>query len=236
MKKFIALILTLMTALSLVSAAFADAPNNTTINYNNVGEIISKQAGLYVSKNTSSERLRYVQNGTEFYLLDRQENWYYCAVPNDAGSYDYGWISGYYLIENPRHIILRDNSGVFAYAAPYNTDKRVGTVSDYQRFTVIATSGNYYIVSFRDAVCYLPMSADYWIEEDIEQIVNGPSTTYVVNADKTRVFPYSNTRHDYVDTYKTGKEVEVLYFEGNYAAIRYETVIGFIDMSRLNLK
>ena len=78
------------------------------------------------------------------------------------------------------------------------------------------------------------MDADYWIEEDLEGVLNGPSVKYVVNADKTRVYGYASTKHGYIDTFKKGTEVEVLYIQDDYAAIRYETVIAFIDMANLN--
>lgn len=233
MKKLIALLLAAITALSLVPAAFADGE---AVDESWVGEVISMQVSLYKEPNSSSGSTRKVKNGQEFYIQEKQGNWVYVAVPDEdkAGEYDFGWIMTYYIIENPTHIVLRDNSGVYAYAAPYNTEKRVGTVSDYDRFTVIATTGNYYIVSFRNAVCYLPMSADYWIEEDLEAILNGPSTKYTVNADKTRVYGYASTKHGYIDTYKKGTQVDVLYIQDDYAAIRYDTVIAFIDMENLD--
>ena len=233
MKKLIALLLVAITALSLVPAAFADGE---TVDESWVGEVISMQVSLYKEPNSSSGSTRKVKNGQEFYIQEKQGNWVYVAVPDEdkAGEYDFGWIMTYYIIENPTHIVLRDNSGVYAYAAPYNTEKRVGTVSDYDRFTVIATTGNYYIVSFRNAVCYLPMSADYWIEEDLEAILNGPSTKYTVNADKTRVYGYATTKYGYIDTYKKGTQVDVLYIQDDYAAIRYDTVIAFIDMENLD--
>lgn len=235
MKKLIAVILSLLTLMTLVPAALADSPS-TTIDYNNVGEVISRQVSLFKEMSSSSESQRKVENGTEFYILDKVDNWIYAAVPNDKGSYDYGWIISYYVAENPTHVILRNSSGVYAYAAPYLTDKRVGTVGTYDRFTVIATTGNYYLVSFRNAVAYLPMSADYWIEEDIQSIVNGTGETYVVNADKTRVYGYSNTKRDYIATYKAGQEVKVLYTENNYAAFKYKTAIAFIELGRLTKK
>lgn len=233
MKKLIALLLAAITALSLVPAAFADGE---TVDESWVGEVISMQVSLYKEPNSSSGSTRKVKNGQEFYIQEKQGNWVYVAVPDEdkAGEYDFGWIMTYYIIENPTHIVLRDNSGVYAYAAPYNTEKRVGTVSDYDRFTVIATTGNYYIVSFRNAVCYLPMSADYWIEEDLEAILNGPSTKYTVNADKTRVYGYASTKYGYIDTYKKGTQVDVLYIQDDYAAVRYDTVIAFIDMENLD--
>lgn len=233
MKKIIALLLAALTVLSLIPAALADGE---TVDESWVGEVISRQVSLYNQPNSSSGSTRKVKNGQEFYIQEKQGNWVYVAVPDEnvAGEYDFGWIMLYYIIENPTHIVLRDNSGVYAYAAPYNTEKRVGTVSDYERFTVIATTGNYYIVSFREAVCYLPMSADYWVEEDLEAILAGPSAQYTVNADKTRVYGYASTKHGYIDTYKKGTTVDVLYIQDDYAAIRYETVIAFIDMANLD--
>jgi len=232
MKKLLAFVLALITLVSLVPTAVADG---APVDQSWVGEVISMQVSLYNGPNSSSGSTRKVKNGVEFFILEKQGNWMYVAVPDEKieGEYDYGWVMQYYIIENPTHIVLRDNSGVYAYAAPYNTDKRVGTVADYDRFTVIATTGSYYIVSFRQAVCYLPMSADYWVEEDIEAIVNGPSTPYTVNANNTRVYGYATTKYGYIDTFKSGTQVDLLYVQDGYGAIRYENVIAFIDMSKL---
>ena len=230
-RKILSLLLAIITVLSLIPAATADG-----YHYAGVwrGEVISRQVTLYKEPNSSSGSLRKVQNGVEFNIQEKQGNWVYAAVPKEKGEgYDYGWMMVQYIIENPTQIVLRDSSGVYAYAAPYNTDKRVGTVADYERFTVIATTGNYYIVSFRQAVCYLPMSADYWVEEDIEAIVNGPSTPYIVNANNTRVYGYASTKYGYINTYKAGTQVDLLYVQDGYGAIRYNNVIAFIPMSKL---
>ena len=152
MKKLTALILALITLLGASLTARADG----AISDSWKGEVISMQVSLYNQASSSSGSSRKVKNGEEFYILSREGNWFYVAVPNDNGSYDYGYVMSYYVVENPTHIVLRNANGIYAYAAPYNTDKRVGTVSSYQRFTVIATTGNYYIVSFRNAVYRLP--------------------------------------------------------------------------------
>lgn len=234
MKKALAIILALTTVFCLFSPALADGASGAALSESWTGEVISMQVSLYNQPNSGSGYSRRVPNGTQFYILERSGNWVYCAVPNAGNTgYDYGWIMTYYIVENPTHIVLRSNSGVYAYAAPYNNDKRVGTVSSYQRFTVIATTGNYYIVSFRNAVCYLPMNADYWVEEDLRDIVNGASTPYTVTADKTRVYGYPSTQRGYIDTYSAGTRVDVLYTQDGYAAIRYENVIAFININSL---
>ena len=232
MKKLIATLLILAALLSLSAAALADGGDA----YAWTGEVISRQVSLYNQPNSSSGSSRKVKNGEEFNILEKRDNWVYAEVPNDKGGKDYGWIMLYYIVENPTHIVLRTNSGVYAYAAPYNTDKRVGTVDAYQRFTVIATTGNYYIVSFREAVCYLPMSADFWVEEDIRDVVNGPSTAYTVKADKTKVYGYPSTKYGQITTYKAGTTVQVLYTVDGYAAIKYNNVIAFINLNDLQVK
>ena len=230
-KKIVSLLLVALTILTLFTTATADGGY---IDESWTGEVISMQVSLYKDANSGSGSTRKVKNGVEFFILEKKGNWVYAAVPKEKGEgYDYGWIMLQYIIENPTHLVLRESSGVYAYAAPYNTDKRVGTVSDYERFTVIATTGSYYIVSFRNAVCYLPMSADYWIEEDLEAVVTGPSTRYTVNADKTRVYGYPSTTHGYINTYKAGTQVDLLYVQDGYGAIRYNNVIAFIDMNKL---
>ncbi|MBQ7455226.1 MAG: hypothetical protein IJS53_02175 [Clostridia bacterium] len=230
MKKFICLILALITALSVCSAAFADGPIGDG---SWTGEVISRQVSLFKQANSSSGSTRKVPNGTAFNILEKKDGWVYAEVPNDQGGYDYGWIIIYYIVENPTHIVLRNNKNVYAYAAPYNNDKRVGTVDTYQRFTVIATTGNYYIVSFREAVCYLPMDADFWVEEDIADMVNGPATQYVVMKDKAPVYGYPSTKNGKFTTYAAGTVVDVLYTVDGFAAIRYQNVIAYMALGDL---
>ena len=102
--------------------------------------------------------------------------------------------------------------------------------------TPIATTGNYYIVSFREAVCYLPMSADFWNEEDIAATVNGPTTAYTVVTDKAKVYGYASTKYGAITTYKAGTTVQVLYTVSGYAAIKYNKVIAFMNMSDIAVK
>lgn len=230
MKKLAALAMALLLLLGAVQCAHADGGWDDSW----TGEVISMQVSLYKQANSSSGSTRKIKNGVEFQILNQEGNWYYVAVPNDAGSYDYGYVMSYYVIENPTHIVLRNASGIYAYAAPYNTDKRVGTVSNYQRFTVIATTGSYYIVSFRNAVCYLPMDSDrYWVEEDLAYLVNGAYTEYTVIANNTKVYGYPTTQYGKVATLSAGQTVDVFYTQSGFAAIRYDNVIAFVALSDL---
>ncbi len=231
MKKIVAVFLILATALTLCASALADG-----ISYNFsdwTGEVISRQVSLFSQPSSSASSSRKVKNGEQFDILQKQGDWVQVAVPNANGSVDQGWIMLNYIVENPTHLVLRSNSGVYAYAAPYNTNKRVGTVSNYERFTLIAETGNYYIVSFREAVCFLPMSADYWVEEDLKAVVNGPYSTYYVANDKTKVYGYASTQYGKIDTYNAGTMVQVLYTVDGYAAIKYNNVIAFIPLTDL---
>ena len=231
MKKLTALILALITLLGASLTARADG----AISDSWKGEVISMQVSLYNQASSSSGSSRKVKNGEEFYILSREGNWFYVAVPNDNGSYDYGYVMSYYVVENPTHIVLRNANGIYAYAAPYNTDKRVGTVSSYQRFTAIATTGNYYIVSFRNAVCYLPMDSNrYWVEEDIAYLVNGAYTQYTVSTNNAKVYGYASTRYGKVATLRAGEVVDVFYTQDGFAAIRYGKVIAFVDLNDLS--
>ncbi|MBQ7455442.1 MAG: SH3 domain-containing protein [Clostridia bacterium] len=232
MKKLIAVILALITLASLCPAALSDGGNNGVW----TGEVISRQVSLFNQPSSGSGSSRKVKNGEQFTILEKRDGWVYAEVPNDKGGKDYGWIMLAYIVENPVHIVLRNNSGVYAYAAPYNTDKRVGTVDAYQRFTVIATTGNYFIVSFREAVCYLPMSADFWIEEDMVDQVNAPTVAYTVKANNTKVYGYPSTKYGPITTYKAGTTVQVLRETDGYAVIKYNNVIAFINRNDLQLK
>ena len=231
MKKIVSLILILATALTLCSAALADGFSYNFSDW--TGEVISRQVSLFSQPSSSASSSRKVKNGEQFDILQKQGDWVQVAVPNANGTVDQGWIMLNYIVENPTHLVLRSNSGVYAYAAPYNTNKRVGTVSNYERFTLIAETGNYYIVSFREAVCFLPMSADYWVEEDLKSVVNGPYSTYYVANDKTKVYGYASTQYGKINTYNAGTMVQVLYTVDGFAAIKYDNVIAFIPMSDL---
>ena len=234
MKKVISLLLVLASLCLLCGSALADGGY---YGYNTewTGEVISRQVSLFSQPSGSSSSSRKVKNGEQFDILEKRGDWVRVSVANERGGYDEGWIMLAYIIENPIHLVLRNSSGVYAYAAPYNNDKRVGTVSNYERFTVIAETGNYYIVSFREAVCYLPMSADYWVEEDLKSVVEGPYTTYYVANDKTKVYGYASEKYGKIATYKAGTPVQVLYTVENFAAIRYDNVIAFINLADLRM-
>ncbi len=226
MKKIISLLAVLTLLLSAMFPALALAQT---------GEVISRQVSLRKKSSTSSDRICYLPHGTEFEILSSNGNMYEVSVenPKKAGEMLTGWVESAYIIENPTHIVLRNRSGVYAYAAPYSTTKRVGDVSLYQRFTVIGTQGSYYVVSFREAVCFLPMNADYWVEEDIAPIVNGSSTPFMTTV-KTSVRAYDNAKAAVVATYNANTPVDVLYITaGGWAAIRYNKVIAFIHLDDL---
>ena len=84
--------------------------------------------------------------------------------------------------------------------------------------------------------CYLPMNADYWIEEDLAAELARPSTPYYVSAKQTKVYGYTNTSHGSLKTLKNGAKVDVLYVQDSWAAIRYETVIAYVKMADLTLQ
>jgi len=228
MKKLISVLFVLMLCLTLAVPAMAGTPSR--------GEVISHQVSLREKNASSANRICYLANGTEFEILQVNGSWYYVAAPNPKNSAEtlYGWVDSGFVIEDPTHLVLRNRSGVYAYASPYATTKKVGDVSTYQRFTVIGTQGNYYIVSFREAVAFLPMSADYWNEEDIAALVNGPSTKYITTQKENKVYGYDSTKYGAIKTYAKDTVVDVLYITGTgFAAIRYNTVIAFMSLDCL---
>ena len=249
MKKLLAVLLAAMTLLTLCGAALADGPIDYGYgfgSYSNqpavygpnadgswTGEVISRQVTLYSKPKSSSEQIAKLKNGTQFDILDISGEYAHIAVENEYGGIDTGYVMYHYIIENPIHIVLRNNKNVYALAGPYAVNKRVGTLSNYQRFTVIAETGNYYIVSFREAVAFLPMSADYWIEESLTETLNGPSTLATVAYDKTKVYGYASTDYGKIDTFNAGMQVRVYYTANGFAAIGYDNVLAFIPVSDL---
>ena len=247
MKKLIAAVL-MLCLLTLCAGALADAPatyfgfesyptepviQGPDANGNWTGEVIAKQITLFSQAKSSSTALRKLPNGTMFDILDLKGDYAHVSVPNEYGGADVGYVIFAYVLENPTHIVLRSNRNVYALAGPYAVNKRVGTVDNYQRFTVIAETGNYYIVSFRDAVAFLPMSADYWVEEALQDTLQGPSTPAVVAYDKTKVYGYASTDYGKIDQLSAGTPVQVYYTTNGFVAIGYKNVLAFIAMTDL---
>lgn len=248
MKRFLSILLIALTLVSIAGVALADAP--TYYDYGEnwptqpviqgpdengvwTGEVIARQITLFSKPSSSSTSLRKLKNGTQFDILDVNDDYAHVSVPNDNGGVDVGYVMFAYVIENPIHIVLRNTNGVYALAGPYAVNKRVGTLENYQRFTVIAETGNYYIVSFREAVAFLPMSADYWIEETLTATLNGPFTNAIVAYDKTKVYGYASTNYSKIDQFNAGTPVQVYYTTNGFAAIRYNNVLAFIPMDSL---
>lgn len=236
MKKIMALLLALLTLVLCAAPALADAPTYQGPDADGkwVGEVIARQITLFSKPTSSSDSLRKLKNGTQFDILNVDGEYARVSVPNEKGGYDVGYVMMAYVVENPIHIVLRNvksgrNGRVYALAGPYAVDKRVGTVDNYQRFTVIAETGTYYIVSFREAVAFLDMSADYFIEEDetLQAILASPSTPAVTNK-KAKVYGYASTSYGKIDEFAAGTPVQVLYTLDSFAAIRYGTVMAFI--------
>lgn len=202
-------------------------------NGNWTGEVIARQITLFSQAKSSSTALRKLPNGTQFDILDIQGDYAHVSVPNDKGGSDVGYVIFAYVLENPIHIVLRNNQNVYALAGPYAVNKRVGTIDNYQRFTVIAETGNYYIVSFRDAVAFLPMSADYWIEESLQATLEGPYSVASVAYDKTKVYGYASTEYGKIAQLSAGTPVAVYYTANGFAAIAYQNVLAFVALSDL---
>ena len=247
MKRFLAVLLMAASLMALCGAAAADGPTyydfgsipsapaiqGPDANGEWTGEVIARQITLFSKPKSSSDSLRKLPNGTQFTILDVADNYAHVMVPNSNGGYDTGYVMFDYVIENPTHIVLRSNSGVYALAGPYAVNKRVGTLENYQRFTVIAETGNYYIVSFRDAVAFLPMSADYWVEEDLKEMLSRATTPGIVANDKTKVYGYASTQYGKIDQFSSGTPVQIYYTTNGFAAIRYDNVLAFIQLSDL---
>ncbi len=251
MRKLIAALLIAASLLCLCAGALADAP--TSYDYSDygmmlpsvpaiqgpdefgnwTGEVIARQITMFSKASSSSSSLRKLKNGTQFDILDISGDYAHVSVPNEYGGADVGYVMFSYIIENPMHIVLRSNKGVYPMAGPYAPNKRVGTIDNYQRFTVIAETTNFYVVSFRDAIAFLPISADYWIEEMLASTLEGPFTNATVAYDKTKVYGYASTQYGKIAEFSAGTPVQVYYTSNNFAAIRYDNVLAFIQLSDL---
>lgn len=219
MKRFLSLVAALILAVAaLPILAVADgAPSD------DVGEVISMRASLRTDPKTSAERLSWVNNGESFYILDENEEWYFVEFTAANGTVYNGWILQCYVVKNPIHLVAR-SSGVL-YASPSLTDKRVGTFSRYEKFTVIEETSRYYLVSCRNAAAFISRSGDYWTDEDLTILDN---VLYVATVtEKTGLYLEANTKTK-LATIKAGTQFDVLGQEGDYTIVKYETAYAYI--------
>lgn len=217
MKKFLALVAALILALAALPA-LAD------IGYGeDVGEVISMRASLRTAPKTSAERLSWVNNGESFTILDENEEWYFVEFTAKDGTVYTGWILQCYVVKNPIHLVARSSGNL--YASPSLTNKRVGTFSRYDRFTVIEETSRYYLVSCRNAAAFISRSGDYWYDEDLEFLDN---VLYVATVtEKTSLYLTASTKTK-LATIKKGTQFDVLGHEGDYTIVKYESAYAYI--------
>lgn len=218
MKRFLVLLAALLLVVTPVLADGAYGPYGY-----DVGEVISRNASLRVSPNTSAELIVSIKNGQSFTILDANDNWYQVNFEGQVG-----WIRKRFVIENPIHLVAR--SGGDLYANPSLTNKLVGTYNRYERFTVIASTRDYYLISCRNATAYVSRTADFWTDEDLSFLSNvidlrttsGKSNLYLTSSTNTRV-----------GSIAANTVVEVLGYVDDYAIIKYETAYAFIPVDSL---
>ncbi len=217
----------LLTAVLLMAVMlFAAAPALADVVPAETGEVISHNVTLRSDHSSDADTIMRLKNGDTFDILDRSDHWLYIAYTDPKTSQVYnGWVSSYYVAENPIHITLRESGVAFAY--PSSSSKRVGTIPAYTRLTVIAQLDKYWVVSFRDAAGSIPKSTKVWLDEELEVWSGAPVTVATVTK-KTITRTGPGTKWSSVKTLKVGETVEILDTDGDWCVIKHEDAIAYI--------
>ena len=157
MKKLAAWALALILLVGMIPAGLADANWGYA-----TGECICLGVSLRTDHKTSAKKIRTIDNGETFTILEEYDGWYRV---NHEGTE--GWLLADYVIEEPEHLYTRKNN-IPARAWASKSSKRVGLIGDNERLTVIRELENYWIVSYRNAMCYVSKDASVWLESEAE--------------------------------------------------------------------
>lgn len=220
MKKMVAWVLLVVLALGLCGTAQADGVDR-------IGEIISRSASLRENHSTSAKLLVTLKTGAQFEILDAYEEWYYV---NYQGTY--GWVRNYYVAENPIHIMPRKGD-IPARAWPSRSSKHVGTLVAGEPLTVIEETRDFWIVSFRQACCYVWKEASVWLDTEAP---NAPTLGWIVLNEKQKVYTGPGTGWKALATEEAGMEFRLVGQEGNWYKIAYGDYFAYVQKSKVTLR
>ena len=207
MKKLTAFILALITLAGLLPAALADAEWGYGDDYTYTGECICLGVSLRVDHKTNAKRIRTIDNGETFEILEELDGWYRV---NHEGTE--GWLLADYVIEEPEHLYTRKGN-IPARAWASKSSKRVGLIGDNERLTVIRELDNYWIVSYRNAMCYVSKDASVWTESEVKWA--RPRFTIEMTED-TQLRTGPGNSWAVVRKTKAGERFQVVGEEGNW--------------------
>lgn len=220
MKKVLSWVLLAVLALGLACPAQADGGDR-------VGEIISRSASLRESHSTSAKLIVSMKTGAQFEILDSYEEWYYV---NYQGTY--GWVRNYYVAENPIHIMPRKGD-IPARAWPSRSSKHVGTLTAGEPLTVIEETHDFWIVSFRQACCYVWKEASVWLDTES---ANSPTLFWVTLNEKQKIRTGPGTGWKSLGEEEVGMEFRVVAQEGSWYKIAYGDYFGYVQRSKVTVK
>lgn len=223
--RFVAILMAVLMALTPV-LALADAGY---VGSGYTGEVISMRVSLRTSASTSAKRILYIENGKSFDIISRNGDWYEINYLDDNGNWQHGYVLACYCVENPSHIVMKESGNL--YASPSLTDKRVGTFSRYERFTVIDETNYYYLVSCRNAAAFISKNAECWTDDDL-WLMNHVSRVGVTNA-KAPIYLNASTKTR-VATVDAGTAFDVVGMDGDFYIVKYKTAIAYIQSQYLD--
>ena len=156
MKKLFAVLMVLSLLMSSVPLALADGGYAQ-------GEVICLGVSLRRNHKTSAKKIRTLDNGETFSILEEYDGWYRV---NHEGTE--GWLLADYVVVEPERLYTR-KSNIPARAWASKSSKRVGLIGANEQLTVIRELEDYWIVSFRNAMCYVSKDASVWRQSEVER-------------------------------------------------------------------
>lgn len=245
MKRLFTCLLVVFVAISMCSFALADEKlqwpdyNRCDLGYTE-GTVISRNASMRVEPNESAEKICDVYNGQYLKITAIQGNWYVIDLDNlgNPGGHTVGYILSYYVMNDYNCLYLREGSPIYPYAG---AEKRIGYLSAGEFYTILGETTNYWIINARTCAAYLPKSASVFLSTEMEYYYNNtyiyPATVVTQNA---KVYLGPNTGWNRVGTLEEGTQISILWSDGNWYCIRYETtngakILAYIKMSDTQL-
>lgn len=211
MKRIAAWVVMMCLMVAAVPQALADGGYAT-------GEVICKGVSLRVDHKTSAKRLATIWNGETFDILEEYDGWYRASYNGMEG-----WLLMDYVMEAPEHLYTRKGN-IPARAWPSKQSKRVGLIDEGVRLTVIEELDKYWIVSFRDAVCYVSKDASVWTESEAKNSQVQFRIEMLLDTDLRA--GTSNSWH-VVRQVKQGEQFDVVGEEGDWYIVRCGDFFGY---------
>ena len=115
----------------------------------------------------------------------------------------------------------------------FNILLHVGTLVAGEPLTVIEETRDFWIVSFRQACCYVWKEASVWLDTEAP---NAPTLGWIVLNEKQKVYTGPGTGWKALATEEAGMEFRLVGQEGNWYKIAYGDYFAYVQKSKVTLR